>query len=64
MAEAGVEQRGAGQQGHLQKGLKRRHMTMISIGGVIGAGLFVGSGAILNAAGPAAFLTTLPPGSS
>jgi L-asparagine transporter-like permease len=27
----------------LQKGLRQRHMTMISLGGVIGAGLFVGS---------------------
>ncbi|MGI9048872.1 MAG: amino acid permease [Rubrobacteraceae bacterium] len=56
MAEAGVE-RGAEEKGGLRPGLKRRHMTMISLGGVIGAGLFVGSGAILNAAGPAAFLT-------
>ena len=29
----------------LQKGLKQRHLTMIAIGGVIGAGLFVGIGA-------------------
>src|SRR3712207_9146917 len=63
MAEAGVGQQGAGgQEGHLQPGLKRRHMTMISIGGVIGAGLFVGSGAILNQAGPATVLTYLLPG--
>jgi GABA permease len=58
MAEAGVEQRGGGgQEGHLQPGLKRRHMTMISIGGIIGAGLFVGTGPILNQAGPATVLT-------
>ncbi len=41
----------------LQKGLKQRHLTMIAIGGVIGAGLFVGSGAVINEVGPAAFLT-------
>ena len=41
----------------LQKGLKQRHLTMIAIGGVIGAGLFVGSGAVMQDAGPAAFLT-------
>src|SRR5215210_7508296 len=64
MAEAGVEQRGGGrQEGHLQPGLKRRHMTMIAIGGIIGAGLFVGTGPILNAAGPATILTYLLTGS-
>src|ERR671915_1373919 len=61
MAEAGVEQRGRGdrQEGHLQQGLKRRHMTMIALGGIIGAGLFVGTGPILNQAGPATVLTYL-----
>src|SRR3712207_2299854 len=60
MAEAGVEQRGRGdQEGHLQPGLKRRHMTMIALGGIIGAGLFVGTGPILNQAGPATILTYL-----
>jgi GABA permease len=60
MAEAGVEGREQrGQQGHLQQGLKRRHMTMISLGGIIGAGLFVGTGPILNQAGPATILTYL-----
>jgi GABA permease len=58
MAEAGVEQR-RGQESHLQPGLKRRHMTMIAIGGIIGAGLFVGTGPILNQAGPATILTYL-----
>ncbi|MET3289430.1 UNVERIFIED_CONTAM: GABA permease [Brevibacillus sp. OAP136] len=38
----------------LHKQLKTRHLTMISIGGVIGAGLFVGSGAVINATGPGA----------
>ena len=41
----------------LQKGLKQRHLTMIAIGGVIGAGLFVGSGVVINETGPAAFLS-------
>jgi GABA permease len=60
MAEAGAEGREQrGQQGHLQQGLKRRHMTMISLGGIIGAGLFVGTGPILNQAGPATILTYL-----
>jgi len=45
--------------GGLQTGLKRRHVTMISLGGVIGAGLFVGSGAVINQTGPAAVLSYL-----
>ena len=43
----------------LHKGLKQRHLTMIAIGGVIGAGLFVGSGVVINETGPAAFLSYL-----
>jgi GABA permease len=46
----------------LQKGLRQRHMTMISLGGVIGAGLFVGSGAVMNQTGPAAILSYLAAG--
>ena len=41
----------------LKKGLKQRHLTMIAMGGVIGAGLFVGSGTTIGEAGPAAFLS-------
>ncbi len=37
----------------LKAGLKNRHLSMIAIGGVIGAGLFVGSGSGIAAAGPA-----------
>ncbi len=42
---------------HLAGGLKARHLSMIALGGVIGAGLFVGSGAGIAAAGPAVILT-------
>lgn len=43
----------------LARGLKQRHITMIALGGVIGAGLFVGSGALIASAGPAAILAYL-----
>ena len=36
----------------LTHGLKQRHLSMIALGGVIGAGLFVGSGAGIASAGP------------
>ncbi|MFC6887310.1 MULTISPECIES: amino acid permease [Actinomadura] len=41
----------------LRTGLRRRHMTMLAIGGAVGAGLFVGSGAVIRTAGPAAVLS-------
>lgn len=40
----------------LSPGLKQRHLSMIALGGVIGAGLFVGSGAGIAAAGPSIVL--------
>ncbi|PWB32514.1 GABA permease [Pseudomonas sp. SDI] len=40
----------------LAQGLKQRHVTMLSIAGVIGAGLFVGSGHAIAEAGPAVLL--------
>ncbi|MFM0734596.1 amino acid permease [Paraburkholderia sediminicola] len=46
-------------QNELKTGLKERHMTMIALGGVIGAGLFVGSGVVVQQAGPAAVLSFL-----
>src|SRR6202161_1375254 len=41
----------------LRQGLSQRQLTMIAIGGIIGAGFFVGSGVVIGKAGPAAFLT-------
>lgn len=39
------------------KGLKKRHIQMIAVGGAIGTGLFLGAGSRLNTAGP--FLVVL-----
>ena len=41
----------------LKKALSQRQLTMIAIGGVIGAGLFVGSGVVIAETGPGAFIT-------
>ncbi|TFV60514.1 amino acid permease [Mycobacterium sp. PS03-16] len=41
----------------LKKALNQRQLRMIAIGGVIGAGLFVGSGVVIGDTGPGAFLT-------
>jgi len=41
----------------LKKALNQRQLTMIAIGGVIGAGLFVGSGVVMADTGPGAFIT-------
>ncbi|MFI6933140.1 amino acid permease [Streptomyces sp. NPDC050287] len=43
--------------GGLQAGLKSRHLSMIAIGGVIGAGLFVGSSTGIATAGPGILLS-------
>ncbi|MFF1301713.1 amino acid permease [Streptomyces sp. NPDC058307] len=45
-----------GSDASLSHGLKQRHLSMIALGGVIGAGLFVGSGAGIAAAGPSIVL--------
>jgi GABA permease len=41
----------------LSQSLRARHLAMISIGGIIGAGLFVGSSTSILAGGPAAFIS-------
>ena len=39
--------------------LRSRHVTMITLGGIIGASLFVGSGNVIRSVGPAAVLSYL-----
>jgi GABA permease len=41
----------------LKRALSQRQLRMIAIGGVIGAGLFVGSGVVIADTGPGAFIT-------
>ena len=58
-APDGARPEGANQ---LSSSLKTRHLTMMSIAGVIGAALFVGSGNVIHQAGPAAVLAYLAGG--
>jgi yeast amino acid transporter len=51
-AEHGVPH--VGDTSHLHRKLKSRHIQMISVGGAIGAGLFIGSGKALARGGPGA----------
>jgi GABA permease len=41
----------------LSRSLKSRHVSMIAIGGIIGAGLFVGSSTVILTSGPAAVVS-------
>lgn len=56
--EAAVVEGGAfvASDGHLKRQLKNRHVAMISIGGVIGTGLFLGTGESLQNGGPIGLL--------
>ncbi|PPS58755.1 hypothetical protein CRX72_22470 [Pantoea sp. BRM17] len=48
------------QQPGLRRELKARHLTMIAIGGSIGTGLFVASGATISQAGPGGAQVAVP----
>src|SRR4051794_4980647 len=41
----------------LKEVVSQRHLTMTAMGGVIGAGLFVGSGVVISETGPPSFIS-------
>jgi GABA permease len=57
-----TEAASVGGEPQLRRTLASRHITMISIGGIMGAGLFVASSATIHAAGPAVILSYLMAG--
>ena len=42
--------------GGFQRGLKDRHVQLIALGGIIGSGYFLGTGAVINQVGPSVFI--------
>lgn len=42
--------------GNLNRGLKQRHITLMSLGSAIGVGLFLGSASAIKLAGPSILL--------
>ena len=51
-----------GENGRLSRSLRPRHVEMIAIGGIIGAGLFVGSSTAIAGIGPAAIVSYIVAG--
>jgi amino acid transporter, AAT family len=45
--------------GGYRRGLKDRHIQLIALGGIIGSGYFLGTGAVVNDVGPSVFIAYL-----
>ena len=52
-SQQGATREEEGRYTEMQRGLKSRHLQLLALGGCIGTGLFVGTGATLSVAGPA-----------
>ena len=52
MTGSGLSRIQTSDQTKLTRGLKRRHIELIAIGGAIGVGLFLGSAKVIQNAGP------------
>lgn len=61
-SRADAAEPGASEGTALRKGLKVRHLTMMGLGSAIGAGLFLGTGVGIEAAGPGVFLSYIAAG--
>ncbi|MDR4532656.1 amino acid permease [Glutamicibacter sp. PS] len=59
MSISKLEQKAAPENGSLHAGLTQRQISMMGLGGAIGAGLFVGSGQAIAIAGPAVLISYL-----
>ncbi len=57
LAAASAETTTGTEENTLSRSLRPRHVSMITIGGIIGAGLFVGSGVAIAAAGPSIIIS-------
>jgi GABA permease len=57
MVETAIPLEGVTENAGLSQSLKARHVSMITFGGIIGAGLFVGSSTAISTIGPAAVLS-------